>query len=222
MNKIYLFLLAISLVGCRETSEKQILGDFYIRYLEEDGSIKAKAKFKTQSDDNDVFYYPETGVSFMDFSMNLKKMNGITDDFYEYNGKKRIEPTMLFKFVNADLLQVKQKITYEKMNSFGIEGGKIEVDSGFTLTWKGGNLSGNDELLLMLESENGESKKISYSGATKSNQLDYIKEQVANLPKGKAKISLMHMHYAHFPETAEVQGAFTIEYHFTPFTVEIL
>lgn len=222
MNKILLFLLAISFFGCSETPEKQLLGDFYIRYLEEDGGIKAKAKFKQRSSDREELYYPKTGVSFMDLPMDLKRLNGVTDDFYEYTGKKKVQPEMFFKFVNVKLAQVKQKVTYQEISNFRIEGGKIEVDSGFTLVWEGTNLLERDELLLMVESENDPAQKIFYAGATTSKELVYRAEQVVNLPKGKAKISLMRMHYERFPETMEVQGSFTIEYHFKPFEIEIL
>ena len=222
MNKVFLFSIMIVLLGCGETAEKQLLGDFFIRYLEEDGSIKAQAKFKELSNDKEEWFYPSTGVSFMDFPMELKKMNGVTDDFYEYIGKKRVESEMLFKFLNGKEEQIKQKTSYEKLRNFNIKEGKIEIDSGFTLVWEGIPLLDKDELLMMVEGENGEVQKISYSGATKSTELIYVSDQVQNFPKGKVKISLMRLHYKRFPETSEVQGAYTIEYHFKPFEVEIL
>jgi hypothetical protein len=222
MSKIFLFLLAIVLLGCGETSEKQLLGDFYIRYLQEDGSIKAQAKFKQFSEKQEEWYYPETGVSFMDFPMNLKEMNGVTDDFYEYIGRKPLQPEMLFKFVNTKLIQVKQKVTYDNISNLRIKEGEIKVDSGFTLIWDGATLQENDELSLMVESEEGQVHKISYSGATNSNELKYIPEQVEKFPKGKVKISPMRMHFKRFSETSEVQGAFTIEYYFKPFEVKVL
>lgn len=222
MNKIFLFCIAVTLLGCSETTEKQLLGDFFIRYLEEDGSIKAQAKFKELSNDTEEWYYPATGVSFMDLPMDLKEMNGVTDDFYEYTGKKRVEDEMLFKFVNPKSEQVKQKITYKKLRNFSVKEGQIEVDSGFTLVWEGIPLQDKDELLMMVEGKNGEVQKISYSGVTKSTNLVYIPDQIKNFPKGKVKISLMRLHFKRFPQASEVQGAYTIEYHFKPFEVEVL
>ena len=223
MNRILLFLLTITLLGCGETTEKQLLGDFFIRYLAEDGGMKAQAKFKQFSENGDQeWYYPSTGVSFMDLPMYLKEMNGMTDDFYEYTGKKTVQPEMIFKFINAKSEQVQQKLTYQTLSEFSIKNNKIEVDSGFTLTWKGSPLLESDELLLIAESEDGQSQKISYSGVTSENQLIYIPGQLETFPRGKIKISLMYLHFQRFSETSEVQGAYTIEYHFKPFEVEVI
>jgi hypothetical protein len=223
MNKIFTLLLAFVLLGCGKTREKQLLGDFFIRYNQDNGDIKAQAKFKEYAGEaSETWYYPSTGVSFMDLPMYLKKNAGITDDFYEYEGKKQLKEEMLFKFVNAKSQPIKQKITHRELSNFKIKEGAVTIDSGFTLVWEGSPLRGQDEFLLIAEFENAPQQRIAYSGATKANELRYIPQQLTGFKKGKARFSLMHMHYERFPEESEVQGAFTIEYYFTPFEVEIL
>lgn len=224
MNKLFVFLALIILTSCSSSetaSEEKLYADFVMRYIQDNGNFNAKAKFKTIiKGEKDVAFFPSTGVSFMDMPMYEKSVPTV-GKFYEYSGPKHPKESIIFRFLDQNDKSAQLEATYRPMRNLAIQESSIEIDSGFTLTWEGEPLIQGDELLLSVEVEGADIQKVVYTGATKSNELFYRKEQLTKLSKGKATLSYMKMHYERYPEDSKIGGSYTLEYHFQPIVIEI-
>lgn len=217
------FFATAVLSSCQSVASTEVLyADYKIRYLSDTRELSVKAKFRTQSEEQFQSFVPENGVRVLDQVMDFKSMQGVTDDFFEYEQRGAFPKDIAFEFSTPQEQPVRQTIDFEPLERVFIAHPTIQRDSGCVLKWQGDIQSATSEIAIIIEVEGQQPLVMNKIGKSKSNEVYIRKEQLATLASGKATIRFVQKYYQTYPSDALVRGSYIVEYYHRSQSVDVL
>jgi hypothetical protein len=198
-NILYLFLfstLNIFWSACGNTTpanSQTLFVEHYVRYDEEDKSIKAIATFKIgDSLQNAKATAIKDGVVLNGAA--LKETNSDAGINYNIEGPKvKFDPAYRFSFKNPLTQKLYEtELLLASATNIVVKDGVLSKKDGGTITWQGGGLANSEELSMRIEDSKGNNSEINVVGnGNNPAQYDFRGGQLDDVAPGAATIYIV-------------------------------
>lgn len=193
-NAYFLFIgFIISLGACQTQDHKNnsepVFADFYIRYLEEEGKLRAEASFF--SGDSLKNAKPKTfnAVFFQGGAMELRDLKSKGKKYRSERSLKFNSP-FNFNWKNEDGTPSSFDLKMEPINDISIEGNLSQQKTAI-LNWKGSPLSDKESLVVVLTDSKNQTTIINKKGPLTDNRIEIKPEDLTKLSSGVIKVYLV-------------------------------
>jgi hypothetical protein len=194
---LYLLFGLLFTLACREeekpAARPRLFADFFVRYLEEEGQIKAHASFA--EGDSLKTALPKTfqgGVAFLGSGMQPRQLSD-NSVRYVYNASTSggsFPGSFPFRFKDDEGKQQEFALRMAPVEDFSING-DISKSKGMNLTVKGELLSADESFVLLFSDEENRASTITIAGPSNSMEHYFPPENLINLRPGKGRLYLV-------------------------------
>jgi hypothetical protein len=219
-----LFLAACNTEKSATANGQTLFVEHYVRYDDEDKTIKATATFKIgDSLQNAKPTAIKDGVNLNNAPLKETKSDVGTN--YNIDGPKdKFEAAYRFSFKNPLTQKLYEtEFLMRQVTDIVVKDGKLDKKTGGQIAWSGGALADAEELSLRIEDAAGTNSEINIVGSG-GNTADYNFRagQLDELKPGKVKIYAVRTHTARIgqPNTA-VKGTLKTQYFAKPIEVVV-
>ena len=208
----------MTLLGCK-TQQKEATATntyigYYLRYTEDDMSMRADATFKR----GDSLPVAKAIAMPGNVSLNGQPLNKIAaemGEFYTVTGKKE-HPDSNFTYTYNDPYLAKlatHKVFLPQATNCRFENNLLSLKNGGTFKWNGSPLRAREEIMLQIEDAKHNNREIRIVGPTDGSSFALGAGQLDELAAGDASINIMRMAIIPLQETPHTRGSVTTEYY---------
>ena len=182
--------------GCRNDPENQkgrktLFADLFVRYFEEDQSLKAQAVFfEGQTLDGAAPFEPAGGVSFQGSAMEKKEIPGAVIR-YEINRKLPYSDRFPFRFQTKSGQWQEANMSMSPLAGYLIAGDKGSKTGGVTIIIKGAVLNEIESLVVILTDKNRKSAAHEITGPVAANEVLVPANALTGLEPGRCSVYLV-------------------------------
>ncbi len=173
------------------TTEETLFEEYYIRFLEPEKELMAYATFQEgdslESAKAKIFF---GGVSFQGSGMQVRNLpKGIVRYTYKLKSAN-YQPPFKFRYKNDLGEQVEEIVQMQGIGKFEVTD-SISQRKGMNLIIENGNLSENEQFILLFTDQTKRAFSIPIMGPTARNNYRLQASQISKLSKGKGQLYLV-------------------------------
>ncbi len=194
--RIFLFFtILVALFACsneqKSKSEELLFAEYYLRYLESEGEMKAEATFAKGKDKKSARKTDLEGtITINGMGLDPIKIDGKTLR-YQQVLKAKFKDNYTFQFIDDLDQKTDHAIRLAPINKFTIKSNTVSKIQGFTLEWVGSPLEKNEQLLVMITDKNGKAHSVTFNGATTTSSVQIPSSELTPLSEGEGYIYLV-------------------------------
>ncbi len=169
----------------------KLMGQFYARHLQQEGTSRGEATFKVQQDSSlsPEIFLPK-GVIFIDGYMEERNLEALNKKRYQANRRRSFDGTFLFTFFWPDHEKKAFEATLSPVDDI-IFSNPYTVGKSAQLTWDGQPLGKDEFLVLLITDSAGKVATIEIKGPTISSEIQIPEDKLKDIAKGEATMEIV-------------------------------
>jgi len=200
-------------------SDQFISSSYYLRYLEEEQTLKAEATFRQGDSLANAKAKTYAGVFFNNQEMTFKKLSDANQRYVLNTTGEFPSGDLVFSFINDNGHKEGQPFSFSPMKSLATKG-LVSKSKGATLTWEGKALGDQESVICLFSDENNRTTNTIVRGPTDGPQISIPPEKLSALTTGKGNLYLVRKNRSRKDEANRSSFA-VLEYYTTTIDVEV-
>ncbi len=170
-------------------SSKKIFANYYIRYEEDEESLKAEANFQEGDSLQNRTSKQFTSVLLNNKEMGLNEVNP-QKPYYQLNIISPLDKEVRFRFINDSGHREEDVIEFARVKNFSVNA-PFKRSEDNQLQWNGSPLAERESLVLLFTNEKNRTTSLILKGPTTSSQIKIPAQKLKGLQAGPNNLYLV-------------------------------